>query len=500
MKILTVCSSPYLSLDPITQLLDEAGLAKGVDSKTQSYQQWHEQVFDAYEQDETGLLIKQALKPGKVWQDMAGQLIHANLGKKQWYWSDSKAGWLLDFWNELESQHRFALIYSPPQIGISQCLLHSLEDVDLESVINSWVNYHLELLRFYHAHQDKCILINFEQCLNYPSKFIKVCRQLLQIDLDKKVTLSTHYPTNPMQCIEDELFHLLVEEYPQVEQLYQELKSSALSLNGLIKDEPIETETVEKNYLEAVWKNYKQLQIQQQKRIKKEIKSQERQQDLENKTEQSNQKIKEHETENELLLLQLHQVQEELEHYFLKYQELEQSIQKNGFIGFIEQKQQTDLPNAQLIQVKPQAESLAIELINLQWQQQTWASYRLEIIREVSIYDQITTHAAIKLPVQAHDLLPLQTWPPQTADENGIYWLINPILLEQELIHSIFYPEDITFLYHFIKQLSQWLSTLEKNNLKNNDWSDYYQALDTLQISLEPIFDLQKSKQINTNF
>jgi hypothetical protein len=217
---------------------------------------------------------------------------------------------------------------------------------------------------------------------------------------------------------------------------------------------------------------------------------------LENKINQCNQKTKEHEAENELMLLQLHQVQEELEHYFLKYQELEQSIQKNGVIGFIEQKQQSNLAiNAQVIQVKLQPEGLSIELINLQWQQQIWSSYRLEIIKESIIYEQITTQAAIRLPLQANDLLPLQTWPPQTADETGAYWLIDSVLLEKELTQSSFYPEDITFLYQLIKQLSQWLKTLEsEESIKNNDWNEYYQTLDILEMNLEPIFDLQKTK------
>ena len=512
MKILTVCSSPYLSLDPITQLLDEAGLAKGVESKNQSYQQWHEHVFDAYEQDETGLLIEQALKPGKVWQDMAGQLIYANLDKKQWYWSDSKAGWLLDFWNELEPQHRFALIYSPPQIGINQSLLHldSLEqDKNLESIINSWVNYHLELLRFYRTHQDKCILVNFEDCLAYPNEFIKICKQSLLFNVNEKVSLHVDSIINPMQCIEDELFRFLTKEYPQVEQLYQELKASATAFSSLIEDHPLENEIEDKAYLDAVWKNYKQLQMQQLentkinlqqeiKTLQDNIEKQESTKEDEaeqQKIEEQLQQNKEYETENELMLLQLHQVQEELEHYFLKYQELEQSVQKNGIIGFIEQKQQSNLPNAQVIQVKPQSEGLSVELINLQWQQQIWSSYRLEIIKESIIYEQITTQAAIRLPLQANDLLPLQTWPPQTADETGAYWLINSVLLEKELTQSSFYPEDITFLYQLIKQLSQWLKTLEsEDSIKNNDWNEYYQALDILEMNLEPIFDLQKLK------
>ncbi len=487
MKILTVCSSPYLSLEPITQILDNAGLAKGLANKDnkQSYQQWHEQVFTAYEQDCSGLLIEQALKPGKVWQDMAGQLIYANLNQKQWYWEASKAGWLLEFWYDLEPQHRFALIYSPPQIGISHCLLHpSMQNENLESVINSWINYHLELLRFYHAHQDKCILVNFEQCLAYPNEFIKICKQSLGFIVDEKVDLQIDLTTNTMQCIEDELFRLLINEYPQVKQLYEELTASATPFAQLKYNDSIINVKDQKDYLETVWKSYRKIQIQQIEASRIE-------------TTQENKLVdpKELETENELMLLQLHQVQEEFEHYFLKHQELENSIQKHGAIGFIEQQSLNNVPiKAQLIQVKLEPEALVIDLINLQWQQQTWSNYRLQIITATSIYEQITTPAAIKLPLQANNLLPLKTWPPQTADEDGAYWLIDSSLLEKELAQMSFYPEDIEFIYYLVKYLSPWLKTLEEQYyVRNNSWNEYYQVLEDLQLNLEPIIKLQKN-------
>jgi len=182
MKILTVCSSPNVSLEPITTLLEHSGLSKGLDSeeKNQSYEQWHEQVFDAYEQDSSGLFIKQPLTPGKVWQDMAGQLIHANLTKKQWYWSASKAGWLLDFWHELEPQHRFALIYSPPQIGISQCVLNASEqNTNIETAIQSWIHYHFELLRFYRSHQDSVWLTLMNLFKHVSSIYLLILMKML---------------------------------------------------------------------------------------------------------------------------------------------------------------------------------------------------------------------------------------------------------------------------------------------------------------------------------
>ena len=529
MKILTICSSPFVSLLPITQLLEKSGLQKGLNStgNNQSYEQWHEQVFDAYEQDDSGLFTNKALSPGKVWQDMAGQLIHANLSKKQWYWSASKAGWLLDFWNTIEPQHRFVLVFSSPQIGISQSLINSkTEEIDIECVVKNWINYYVELLQFYRKHQEKCILVNLTQCLSYPAEFIALCKENLGIDVDP---LSKTSPLSAStQAIEDELFLHIATNYPEVNTLFQELEASAtpFSKQG---DNLLSKPTDSKEQLTSAWQAYRQLKIQQnedaeiktklqqdaeaQKQSLEETIKQNEEQGKENellliqlhqvqeeletqllKSQQSGegkQKITELEAENELMLLQLHQVQEELEYYFLKHQELEQQIQSNNIITFLEKDTKAPL-HAQLIQVKQTPDSLSIDLINLQWQRQTWTNYNLQLIKGSVVYDQTVTQPSIKLPIQKNNLLPLKTWPPQTADEVGAYWVINNDLFDAEFKHSHLHPEDIAFLNALIHQLPEWLKTVETTlQIKNNPWGDYYQIVEEMKPAVEAVFSFQ---------
>jgi hypothetical protein len=477
MKTLILCSSPGVPLEPITKLLEHAGLSKGLNSKKkdQSFEQWHEQIFDANGQDCSGLFINQPLKPGKNWQNKAERLLHANISNKQWYWSASKAGWLLDFWEELEPQHRFVLIYSPPQFGICQSLLKvSKKDANLETIIQNWINYHKELLRFYHSHKKKCILVNYQQCLAYPNKFIKICKKNLSFNLNKKTSFQSDASANKMQSIEQLLFRLTAKHYPRIDLLFQELEASATPLSKQEKSQPV-VKCDYKEQLINAWKNYRNLKAEH------------------NGIVQYKQQNKEYETENELMLLQLHQVQEELEHYFLKYQELDQNSQSTGIIAFIEQKMQIDLPiQTQLIQVKQDSNGLHIDLINLQWQDQIWPQYHLQIIQSSIIYNQ-TNPATIRLPQQANNLLPLKTWPPQTADKSGAYWAINSDLLKSELTHSNFYPEDISFLHALLEQLPQWLQMLEKTiRVQNEHWFVYYQVIEEIKLVLDSVFKLQE--------
>jgi hypothetical protein len=637
MKILTVCSSPYTSLESITRILDQAGLDQGKESSHhQSYQQWHHQVFDAYEQDMTGLLTEKLLQPGKVWQNMASELVYANLDKKQWYWSDSKAAWLLDFWSDLEPQHRFALIYSPPQLGISQGILHpDTQNVALETVIKSWIQYNTELLRYYHQHKDKCILVNVEQCLANPNEFITLCQQSFGLTFNKQ-TLVPELKPNHLQSLETELFGAILKEYPQIEPLYQELKTSAtLFPQPIPHDETIDS----KEYADILWCHYKKIiqttqrnfilktqnpqeldslkhnikdltkktkkletekaslnkQIatsnkalqekitaletekiafekkkatehqalleklkEEQQNKTKELEThflksqslekqksetdkvtQDRIKKLESekaslnkqiatsnkalqekitaletekiafekkkvtehqallkklKAEQQN-KTKEAESENELMLLQLHQVQEELEHYFLKYQELENSHQNKPILGLITSPLENDFFRAQVIQVEQTSLGLGVELINLQSSQQLWKSYQLTLIKSASLDEDDITQAALKLPLQDNNLLPLQTWPPQVADDKGAYWLIDLRLLEKESMQSYLHPEDINFLYYLVKNISLWLKALEVNYpLQHNDWDEYYETLNILEMKLYSIVQLHQNK------
>ncbi|MCK5356105.1 MAG: hypothetical protein KAJ63_13385, partial [Methyloprofundus sp.] len=211
---------------------------------------------------------------------------------------------------------------------------------------------------------------------------------------------------------------------------------------------------------------------------------------LQTEVKQYEQKSIEHEQENQLMLLQLHQVQEELEHYFKKHQALEADIQSHGAIAFIEQRQDTRLAiNAQLIQVTQEAEGLRVDLINLQWQEQTWPKYHLQIIKPSFIYGQNTATAAIKLPLQEGNLLPLKAWPPQTADEQGPYWMIDENLLRVEQEHSHLDVEDIGFLHALICQLPDWLRLTKAVNV-NNSWEEYYLAIDSLKPDLDVVFNL----------
>ncbi|MCK4493381.1 MAG: hypothetical protein KAU26_04955, partial [Methylococcales bacterium] len=208
---------------------------------------------------------------------------------------------------------------------------------------------------------------------------------------------------------------------------------------------------------------------------------------LQNKLKDAQETVKESESENELMLLQLHQVQEELEHYFLKYQALENSTQDKPILSLITSKPNNTIVQAQVIQAEPSTFGLTIEFINLQSSMQLWKNYQLTLIKPTSVYDE-TTLAAIKLPLQKNNLLPLQTWPPQTADEHGAYWLIDQSLLEKELIHSSLHPEDIYFLHHLVQNLSLWLKELAENSsLQNNNWDDYYDFLNDMEVTLSSI-------------
>jgi hypothetical protein len=190
--------------------------------------------------------------------------------------------------------------------------------------------------------------------------------------------------------------------------------------------------------------------------------------------------------------LQLHQVQEELEHYFLKYQELESSSRSNKLFISIEQEKENNLPLCvQLIQVDDELGILNINLINLRWKEHNWPQYSLKIISS-DISDNQIKQPSIRLPEQKNNLLPLKTWPPQTADESGAYWEIDSDLLSDEMTNSHFYTEDIAFLYQLFEQLPLWLKVLEKtNHSTHDDWSSYYQAIDELKLAIDPVYKLQ---------
>jgi hypothetical protein len=332
MKVVLTCGHPYSGLQQLHQAMLRAGLksAKVSGREMFSPEDIQNKICEAMEVDSSFTLNLDQLEPGKVWQWLSTDLFIANLDQEAWGWTDPKTIYLLNYWRDLDPQTRFVLVYASPTYALAQLLREEeASPVLVEGLCSSWARVNAELLSFYNRNPDRSILVNVE-ALSLPmeaNRLLSVSRDRLGINFCSQADWCIDLPLN------DAVFSLfassLLQERTAVQELYQELESVADIISDFSEPpkEQVAQAFVQYRYLasrhdealtQSTQLNAQVTELQSQLRqIKLETASEKQ------KPDQSSQ-LTALEKENELLLLQLHQVQEDLEHYFLKYMEITQ--------------------------------------------------------------------------------------------------------------------------------------------------------------------------------
>lgn len=389
MKKIIITGHPQSGLEQIESLLLSAGMAAALPSqdKQLTAQEITAILCKAHgvaplaqiQGDQTLAQIEVA----PVWQGMVLDLMLANLQHPLWGWADPHSIQLLEYWKAQDPQVVFVLVYDAPYTALTRL---SLEDAAapaevLQQRLQTWVAYNSALLQFYLRNPQRCVLVHASEVEPSAQRYV----QLINSRIDAPLQLSTPvqepqllHPTDsaaneesavtaapaapehsivltqPVQNFTNSqqahmLLAQLLETYPQVQTLYEELQAAAtlprnnpqmLGWNG----------DAQSRF--AAWQEFVQLHQRSRESHAELLKKQEQftqaQQALEadfskikallateqsSKNElqvllqQSSQKHQESTEENELLLTQLHQVQEELERHYLDGQKLKESLE-----------------------------------------------------------------------------------------------------------------------------------------------------------------------------
>ena len=333
MKVVLTCGHRYSGLQQFHQAMLGAGLKSAKVSSREMFspEDIQSKICEAIGVDSSLTLEPDQLEPGKVWQGLSTDLFIANLDQEAWGWADTKTIYLLNYWRDFDPQTRFVLVYASPTYALAQLLREDdASPVLVEDLCSSWARFNAELLSFYNRNPGRSILVNIEAFSLHKdiNHLVSVVQDRLGINLSGQADWSIKPVSN------ESLFRLfassLLQECPAVQELYQELES----VGDIISDfseppkEQVAQAFVQYRYLasrhdEAVTLSTRlntqvtefQTQLAQ---VQQELASEKQKPNL-------GSQLKALEKENELLLLQLHQVQEELEQYFLKYLEVTQA-------------------------------------------------------------------------------------------------------------------------------------------------------------------------------
>lgn len=272
--------------------------------------------------------------PGKAWQIAAADMFVANAEADIWGWADPRNLKFLEFWRDFDPACRFILVYGSP----AQCLADILENGDdsadsTEELLARWTIYHEEMLKFYHLNTENCLLVHVDH-FNQTAK-------------DVALKLQDHFDVpahriNIRENLESSAVLRLVAENLLSERgedllLLTELESSADLPNHAIDaagkvvserahEEFAEVQTTARQVQEVTLELERLRQQLGDVRKDAAVKDKDLQRQLEEARGELARASKTE--ESELLMLQLQQVQEELELYFTKYNDLKAQTER----------------------------------------------------------------------------------------------------------------------------------------------------------------------------
>ncbi|MGQ5489803.1 hypothetical protein ACUH78_13235 [Thauera sp. ZXT1-4] len=365
MKILCIAGAQTPDFERISAVLFAGGLEKArpVNREvTIDMEAWHRHVAPQ---------LAQQRAPGRLWEQVAGDLLLANLQQAQWGWAGSHTIAALDFWADFEPGIHFLLLTCDPQDYLAYRLLGEEGDSieDETAYLKQWQIEHEKMLAFYLANPERCLLVNVTQAAANPTALADRLAERWHFTFDTRKASFPALPGNhavtdvapvvlaryvaaqawqqhasPLTPLTQELQaaqHPLPEPETQVDEEGNVFSTARPSLISVLKDYQRRcaqdlTES-ERQALSALEQQNAQLLQQlrdvqealeqsthEQRQLKQALEAAKRLPPPE--YEQTKAALAESKEEGELLLLQLHQVQEELENVFLKHQEGEKTI------------------------------------------------------------------------------------------------------------------------------------------------------------------------------
>ena len=327
-----------------------------------SFASWHARVYQAADHGQQEPLdgagsVGDAPILGRLWEQLASDLFLSNIQTPVWGWADAKSLGLLDYWLTFDASIHFVLVATSPEQMLAEHLANlalsdesakkAREAVPVDRLLDQWSQAHHAMLRFALRHPARCMLVLADeleqQVLVEAAKatWPNALKALRVPQKDAKGGVPEAAPS-PSNAVLRHFAEQWCEAYPQAKTLHHEIASVAAAGN-FKNNEKQSSEAVLQGVLATLAMAHKLPLLLAQVKETERLRAQEAQASkiaLEAEvlaktkatTALSDEKSqrKSADEERALLLTQLHQVQEDLESYYLKSKELDKEVKSLG--------------------------------------------------------------------------------------------------------------------------------------------------------------------------
>jgi hypothetical protein len=161
MKTLCITGMPGPTLEMVHTCLEARGVKPALSAEHHAeidIRMWHDNVVG----DARNFEISKTLEhPGRLWEQIGGEIFVTNLQQKMWGWCDHRSVALLDYWAEFEPQVRFVLLCVKPEYQLARMLEDPQVTLrDMAEFAQHWLAYHQMMLEFYHRYPTRSVLVD----------------------------------------------------------------------------------------------------------------------------------------------------------------------------------------------------------------------------------------------------------------------------------------------------------------------------------------------------
>ena len=292
------------------------------------------------------------IQVGKAWEYAYAELFLANALNAPWGWADTNSLYLVDFLKNFDPNCKFLMVYASPAETLA--LRMGNEDftkADFERELPHWQNYHRLALSFYQENRDRSALVHVSALDSDPKAFSDLVEDRFCFDVRQDAFVSPSDETIPLlqqllsyqYCEPDLESTMIFEELENSADLpsakkdnvgfdvgaaWGELRESQTRINKL---ESRLTETEERATRDlAILQNELDTTVQDLADCSAQLSAlRDSQESIAHRVEEAAKQANVRE-EKELILLQLEQAKEELEHYYVQCQKLKQQAKERA--------------------------------------------------------------------------------------------------------------------------------------------------------------------------
>lgn len=330
MKTLCITGTECAMFNKISDTIFNAGIspAKTItqpNGSSMDFNDWHQKVVD----ENSLLSIDSSSKIGRIWEQLAVDLFMENVGQEKWGWACPHSVKLLNFWHSFAPQLCFILLYSTPEEAIYSASKNlnnnSAHNNSGDAIIKQWLNDQQMMLKFYIKNPLQSLLINVNDFRKNPKYLVEKINEHFNFNLNSFTALNDPDSENLKILEPNSLAEYLVnitlqqsQYLSEVNTLFSELEKNKVAIcadeiiaeNGIMNNS-ISTENnskISNNNNDSIVVDSYALLCKYNYDISNNINLQNNFVELQDSREEA-----------DLLLRQLHKVQEELESYYLEY-------------------------------------------------------------------------------------------------------------------------------------------------------------------------------------